>query len=111
MRHDASRSSTHASLGTVKGRVFIVDDHPIVRQGLALLINRELDLAVCGDAEEAASALDRIQELKPDLIIVDISLNGPDGLALLKAFIRIEDSSLRRSIVRLVEGITQAGRH
>ena len=65
-------------------RVFIVDDHPIVRQGLALLINREADLAVCGDAEDASSALQRIEELKPDLVVVDISLNGPDGLDLLK---------------------------
>src|SRR5271170_6436448 len=67
-----------------KSTVFIVDDHPIVRQGLALLINREPDLKVCGDAEEAGSALPRIDELKPDLVVVDISLNGPDGLDLLK---------------------------
>jgi DNA-binding NarL/FixJ family response regulator len=67
-----------------KSAIFLVDDHPIVRQGLALLINREPDLAVCGDAEEAGSALQRIEELKPDLVVVDISLNGPDGLDLLK---------------------------
>jgi DNA-binding NarL/FixJ family response regulator len=65
-------------------RVFIVDDHPIVRQGLALFINREADLTVCGDAEEAGSALQRIQALRPDIVLVDISLNGPDGLDLLK---------------------------
>jgi len=97
MPQDAPRSSTHGSthgsLGTAKSRVFIVDEHPIVRQGLTLLINREPDLTVCGDAEEAASALDRIQELKPDLIIVDVSLNGPDGLALLKN-IRVLDAHL-----------------
>lgn len=84
MPHNAPRSLTRGCLGTAKSRVFIVDDHPIVRQGLALLINREPDLAVCGDAEEAASALGRIQELRPDVIVVDISLNGPDGLDLLK---------------------------
>ncbi len=67
-----------------KHNIFLVDDHPIVRQGLALLINREADLTVCGDAEEAGSALQRIEELKPDLAVVDISLNGPDGLDLLK---------------------------
>jgi len=67
-----------------KSAIFLVDDHPIVRQGLALLINREADLAVCGDAEEASCALQRIEELKPDLVVVDISLNGPDGLDLLK---------------------------
>jgi DNA-binding NarL/FixJ family response regulator len=62
---------------TGKSTIFIVDDHPIIRQGLALLINREPDLAVCGDAEEAAAALRRIEEMRPDLIVVDISLSGP----------------------------------
>src|SRR5579871_6784332 len=79
--------------GEGKSTILIVDDHPIVRQGLALLINREPDLAVCGDAEEAGSALRRIEELKPDLIVVDISLNGPDGLDLLKD-IRTRDPNL-----------------
>jgi len=67
-----------------KKTVFVVDDHPIVRQGLTLLINRESDLAVCGEAEEMHSALRSIQAVKPDILIVDISLNGPDGLELLK---------------------------
>jgi DNA-binding NarL/FixJ family response regulator len=68
----------------VRRRIAIVDDHPIVRQGLAQLINREPDLAVCGDAEDAVSALGLIEDKKPDLVVVDISLNGPDGLDLLK---------------------------
>jgi DNA-binding NarL/FixJ family response regulator len=67
-----------------KKTVFVVDDHPIVRQGLALLINQEADLAVCGEAEEMHSALAAIQTARPDILIVDISLNGPDGLELLK---------------------------
>src|ERR1700722_19711625 len=70
--------------GDAKRTILIVDDHPIVRQGLALLINREPDLAVCGGAEEAGEALRLIDEMKPDLVVVDISLNGPDGLDLLK---------------------------
>jgi DNA-binding NarL/FixJ family response regulator len=68
-----------------KRRVFLVDDHPIVRQGLALLINREADLAVCGDAEEAGAALQGIESLHPDIVLVDISLHGPDGIDLLKS--------------------------
>jgi len=68
----------------VTARVFIVDDHPVVRQGLALLINREADLAVCGDAADAPSALQRLDALQPDIVILDLSLNGPDGLDLLK---------------------------
>lgn len=67
-----------------KKTVFVVDDHPIVRQGLALLINQETDLTVCGEAEEMHSALSAIQAVRPDILIVDISLNGPDGLELLK---------------------------
>jgi DNA-binding NarL/FixJ family response regulator len=67
-----------------KKTVFIVDDHPLLRQGLALLVNRERDLAVCGEAEEAQSAMREIVAKKPDILIADISLNGPDGLDLLK---------------------------
>jgi DNA-binding NarL/FixJ family response regulator len=78
-------SETRAPTAPAKRRVFIVDDHPIVRQGLALLINREADLSVCGDAEEAATALLRIEAMHPDIVLVDISLNGPDGLDLLKS--------------------------
>jgi DNA-binding NarL/FixJ family response regulator len=72
------------SAGAKKNRVFVVDDHPIVRQGLALLINREADLVVCGEAEDAQTAVHSVATAKPDIFIVDISLNGPDGLDLLK---------------------------
>ena len=85
-----------------RSKVFLVDDHPIVRQGLALLINREADLAVCGDAEEAVTALSRIEELKPDLVVVDISLNGPDGLDLLKS-IRARDPNLPVLILSMLD--------
>jgi DNA-binding NarL/FixJ family response regulator len=67
-----------------KKTVFVVDDHPLLRQGLALMIDREPDLMVCGEAEEAQAALREISALKPDILILDISLKGPDGLDLLK---------------------------
>ena len=67
-----------------KYRVLLVDDHPIVRQGLALLIDRENDLCVCGEAEGAHSAFHAIATLRPDMVVLDISLNGPDGLDVLK---------------------------
>jgi DNA-binding NarL/FixJ family response regulator len=67
-----------------KHRVLVVDDHPIIRQGLGLLINQESDLVVCGEAEEATGAMHVLASSKPDILIVDISLNGPDGLDLLK---------------------------
>jgi DNA-binding NarL/FixJ family response regulator len=75
-----SRSVTRVK----KKTVFIVDDHPLLRQGLALMINRELDLMVCGEAEEAQTAMREVAAKKPDILIADISLNGPDGLDLLK---------------------------
>jgi DNA-binding NarL/FixJ family response regulator len=77
----------------MKRTVFVVDDHPIVREGLAQMINRESDLTVCGEAEEMHGALQMIDALKPDILIVDISLNGPDGLDLLKS-IRTRDPRL-----------------
>lgn len=67
-----------------KKAVFVVDDHPLLRQGLALMINREPDLMVCGEAEDMQTALKEISERRPDILIVDISLKGPDGLDLLK---------------------------
>lgn len=70
---------------TSKKKIFIVDDHPIVREGLALMVNREPDLVVCGDAEEASAALQAINADRPDFLIIDISLSGPDGLELLKS--------------------------
>ena len=68
-----------------RSKVFVVDDHPIVRQGLGLLIDREPDLVVCGEAEEANAAILGIASQRPDILLIDISLNGPDGLDLLKA--------------------------
>lgn len=76
--------NNHTNSAIKKKTVFLVDDHPIVRQGLTLLINQEPDLAVCGQAEEMYAALQAIQTCRPDIMIVDISLNGPDGLELLK---------------------------
>ncbi len=70
-----------------------MDDHPIVRQGLTQLINQEPDLAVCGHAEDAASAFHAIAVYRPDIVILDISLNGPDGLSVLKE-LRMNDPVL-----------------
>src|ERR1700744_4527662 len=80
----AFAASTERVTEIRKRTVFIVDDHPLLRQGLALLINRESDLAVCGEAEEAQTAMHALSQYQPDILIVDISLNGPDGLDLLK---------------------------
>ncbi len=65
-------------------KIFIVDDHPIVRKGLSQLIDQEADLVTCGEASDAQSALQILKKLKPDLTIVDISLQGMDGIELTK---------------------------
>ena len=67
-----------------RSRVFIVDDHPIVRQGLKLLIDQEPDLVVCGEAENARPVLPAIRDLKPDIAIIDISLGHDSGIELIK---------------------------
>jgi DNA-binding NarL/FixJ family response regulator len=67
-----------------KHRVFIVDDHPLVREGLANLINQQDDLTVCGEAEDAAQALAGIGVARPDLALIDISLKTASGLELVK---------------------------
>jgi len=69
---------------TEKRGVLIVDDHPIVRQGLAQLIDQEHDLRVCGQAEDAHGAMQAIKELNPDLAVVDISLKDTSGIELIK---------------------------
>jgi DNA-binding NarL/FixJ family response regulator len=67
-----------------KKKVLIVDDHPMMREGVALLISREKDLEVCGEADTAATALEKVAQLKPELVIVDITLPGRSGLELIK---------------------------
>ncbi|MCB9729274.1 MAG: response regulator transcription factor [Deltaproteobacteria bacterium] len=65
-------------------RILLVDDHPIVRQGLAELVRRRTEHKICGEASDPASALDWVRRTSPDLVIVDISLGNSSGLDLLK---------------------------
>ncbi len=76
-----------------KKTVLIIDDHPLMRQGLAMLINQQKDMHVCGEAEEAHTAMQCIAQKKPDIVILDLTLKGPDGLELLKT-IRASDAEL-----------------
>ena len=65
-----------------KSRVLLIDDHAIVRQGLAELINDQPDLITCGEADSPPQALKVIPEVKPDVAVVDVSLNSGDGIEL-----------------------------
>jgi DNA-binding NarL/FixJ family response regulator len=67
-----------------KNRIFLVEDHPVFRDGLSKLLNAEDDLTVCGEAGDATQALKSIIKLKPDLMVVDIGLPGKSGLELIK---------------------------
>ncbi len=67
-----------------KIQILIVDDHPIVRQGLTLLIKQERNMNVCNEAEDAATAMKGITESNPDIMIIDVSLKGVDGIELSK---------------------------
>jgi DNA-binding NarL/FixJ family response regulator len=82
-----SRASKESSAAD-KGRIYIVDDHAMFRDGLRQMINLEPDLSVCGDAPDAAQAMAEIPECRPDLVIVDISLAGTSGIDLVKAIKR-----------------------
>jgi DNA-binding NarL/FixJ family response regulator len=83
-----ARLTMHAGVAQrgagTRRRVLIVDDHPIVRQGLRRMIDPEPDLAVCGEAQTDREARAAIRELDPDVVIVDISLNQGDGLELVR---------------------------
>ena len=68
-----------------KTQIYIVDDHPLVRESLASLINQQPDLAVCGESESAVRAMREIIAIQPDLAILDISLKESSGLELIKA--------------------------
>lgn len=84
MRNEPQKGKADPPSRKTKYKIMIVDDHPIMREGLAQLINHEKDLGICGQFEEATKAFEGIATLKPDIAIVDISLKGSSGIELLK---------------------------
>lgn len=78
------RSKKGSSKTDDKTKILVVEDHPIVRQGLTELINHEDNLVVCGQAEDGPEAMGVIKTLKPDIVVVDISLKETSGLELIK---------------------------
>ncbi len=67
-----------------RSQILIVDDHPLVRERLAEIINHEKDLVVCGEAEDRHEALEIISKRRPDLVLVDLTLKSSDGLELIR---------------------------
>jgi len=70
-------------MGAAVRKVLVVDDHPIVREGITLLLAGQSDLQVCGSAVDIASALQAVRELKPDVALIDLSLGPNSGLELI----------------------------
>ncbi|MCX7008773.1 MAG: response regulator transcription factor [Kiritimatiellaeota bacterium] len=67
-----------------KKTILLVDDHPMLREGLQQFLQQDEDLTICGQAGSTAEAMKMVEELKPDLLVVDIGLPGRDGLELIK---------------------------
>ena len=80
----ASHPGDAAAAGRTRTRVMLVDDHSVMRQGLAALINAQPDLEVCGEADGVQPALAVARQVRPDIALVDIALKGGDGLELIK---------------------------
>ncbi len=74
-------------------RVFLVDDHPLVREWLTTHLHQQGDLAVCGEAENSPSALQGILALQPDVVILDISMSGRSGIDLIKDLKRLQPNT------------------
>jgi len=70
---------------TRQRRILIVDDHPIFRKGIAMMLQHEADITICGEAETAAQALGLVDRLEPDIVLADISLKDVNGIELVKS--------------------------
>lgn len=97
-----SLSTPPSKASKQKTQIFLVDDHPLVREWLTNLINQQEDLEVCGEAEDAKSALAGIEATAPRLAIIDISLNAGSGLELLKD-VRLQYPSVAAIVLSMHE--------
>lgn len=101
------RSAASTRMGQVQ--VMIVDDHPILRHGLAELISRQPDMKVCGQAANASEALGQFEAARPDVAIIDISLDGENGIELIE-YIRDVDREVKVLVSSMHEEKIFAGR-
>jgi DNA-binding NarL/FixJ family response regulator len=83
-----------------KARVLLVDDHPVVRQGMAELINKQPDLVVCGEADNTSGALSAVTRFKPDVVLADITLKNSDGMELIRS-LRLQQPQLPILVVSM----------
>jgi DNA-binding NarL/FixJ family response regulator len=97
-----------AALGR-KAKILLVDDHPIVRQGLHLMLAAEPDIEVCGQAKDVPEALEMIAKYAPDLVVADLSLSGLSGLDLIKD-VKVKQLSMPVLILSMHDETVQAER-
>jgi|ERR1041385_2366443 DNA-binding NarL/FixJ family response regulator len=90
-------------------KIFIVEDHPIFREGLTQILNGEADLTVCGAAGDAPGALKAVGQLKPHLVLVDIGLPGKSGLELIKE-LRAADRDIKLLVISMHDEALYADR-
>ena len=81
-------------------RILLADDHVVVRQGLKLLIEGQADMTVVSEASDGASAIQQAQELKPDVIVMDISMPGMNGLVATRALKRVQPDAVIVTLTR-----------
>ncbi len=93
-------TETEALDGVARKRILIVDDHPVLRRGMATLISHQADFEICGEADNAQSGLQAMREQQPHIALVDITLPGTDGLELIKLMLA-EQPKLRILVVSM----------
>jgi DNA-binding NarL/FixJ family response regulator len=99
-RTEASTTPRLAREAGPAARILIVDDHPMIRERLSEIIQRENDLVVCGEAEDSHTALLAVQKLKPDLAIIDLTLKNSHGVDLIKD-LRVRHPDLKILVVSM----------
>jgi len=103
------KAKATSKAGTRLATIFLLEDHPIFRRGLAQILNDEPDLKVCGEAGTTAEALPAVLALKPDLVVVDISLPGTSGLQFIKE-LRKKDKRTKLLVVSMHDEALYANR-
>jgi DNA-binding NarL/FixJ family response regulator len=102
------RDSTDTA-GTGRTRVLLVDDHALVRQGMAAIINEQPDMTVCGEADGVRSAIAAVAETEPNVALVDLSIKDGDGLELLRD-IRSRFPDVRTLVISMYDETVYAER-
>src|SRR5947209_18628422 len=99
-RAGGTRESGSAPEALRRAKILIVDDHALVRRGLATRIGDEPDLEVCGEAGDAVEAMTQVGVVRPDLVVVDLSLRNGHGLDLIRQ-IRARDAGIKMLVLSM----------